>query len=57
MIEDYEKNTGEDDLSHVEEAYAAHSLNEGARPKELRKLLETNFSHRMMHHHVLQLTN
>jgi predicted SAM-dependent methyltransferase len=58
MIEDYEQNTGEDDLTHVEETYAAHRLNDGTRSdEELRNLLLSNFSHRMMHHHVFDESN
>lgn len=58
MIEDYERDTGEDDLTHVEETYTAHRLNNGARSdEELRNLLLSNFSHRMMHHHVFDESN
>ena len=58
MIEDYERNTGEGDLTHVEETFAAHRLNDRSRSDEdLRTLLLSNFSHRMMHHHVFDESN
>lgn len=58
MVEDYERNTGEDDLTHVEETYTAHRLNDETQSAEdLRKLLLNNFSHRMMHHHVFDESN
>jgi SAM-dependent methyltransferase len=61
MIDDYVRNVGEDDLSHVEESYAAYLLEHPkASPEELaafRGLLETNFTHRMMHHHCFDEFN
>jgi SAM-dependent methyltransferase len=58
MIQDYERDTGEDDLTHVEETYTAHRLNDGLRSdEELRNLLLSNFIHRMMHHHVFDESN
>jgi SAM-dependent methyltransferase len=57
MLRDYELGVGDDDLSHVEESYAAHIQNGGTDPDELRSLLMSNFSHRMMHHHVFDESN
>jgi SAM-dependent methyltransferase len=58
MVDDYERDTGEDDLTHVEEVFQAHRLNDLSRPDaELRDLLLNNFSHRMMHHHVFDELN
>lgn len=58
MTEDYRNNVGEEDMTHVEETFAAHRLNEASRSdEELRQLLLTNFEHRMMHHHVFNETN
>lgn len=58
MVEDFEKDMGEDDLTHVEETFAAHRLNAGhGSDEELHRLLMTNFSHRMMHHHVFDERN
>lgn len=58
MLEDFERDTAEDDLTHVEETFAAHRLNDPSRPdEELRSLLMNNFSHRMMHHHVFDELN
>jgi SAM-dependent methyltransferase len=58
MIDDYDRDTGEDDLTHVEETYVAHRLNDPSRSdQDLRELLLTNFSHRMMHHHVFSELN
>jgi len=58
MEDDYEHNMGEDDLSHVEEVFAAHYQNDPSRPaEELRALLMSNPSHRMMHHHAFDETN
>ncbi len=58
MIKDYELGMGEDDLTHVEEVFQAHRLNDGARSdEELRALLLSNPMHRMMHHHVFEEGN
>ena len=58
MIEDYERDVGEDDLTHVEEVFQAHRLNDRARPdEELRAMLLSNPTHRMMHHHVFEESN
>lgn len=57
MLRDYEIGVGEDDLSHIEESYAAHIQNKGSNPDQLRSLLISNFSHRIMHHHVFDESN
>jgi predicted SAM-dependent methyltransferase len=58
MLADYERQIGEDDLTHVEEVFQANRLNEGAgSDEELRALLMSNFSHRMMHHHTFDDVN
>jgi SAM-dependent methyltransferase len=58
MVQDFERDTGEDDLTHMEETLVAHRLNDPSRSdEELRTLLLSNFSHRMMHHHVFNETN
>lgn len=56
--DDFRNAVGEDDLTHVEETFAAHSLNGGSRCNdELRDLLLNNYQHRMMHHHVFDEMN
>jgi predicted SAM-dependent methyltransferase len=58
MIEDYERQTGEDDLTHVNEVFEAHRLNkQSGSDDDLYALLMNNFSHRMMHHHVFDESN
>jgi len=58
MLDDYERNTDEHDLTHVDEVYEAHRLDK--RPgsdEETRSLLMNNYNHRMMHHHVFNEVN
>jgi predicted SAM-dependent methyltransferase len=58
MFDDYERQMGEDDLTHVDEIFRANRLDGGAGSDEdLRALLLDNFNHRMMHHHVFDETN
>jgi SAM-dependent methyltransferase len=58
MIEDYERGTGEDDRSHLEETFAAHCFDNPERTdEETHDLLLKNFEHRMMHHHVFNEWN
>ena len=58
MIEDYERGTAEDDLTHVEETFAAHCFDNPERTdEETHALLLRNFEHRMMHHHVFDEWN
>jgi SAM-dependent methyltransferase len=56
MLADYEKQTGEDDLTHVEEIYEARRPR-GEATEELRSVLLSNYSHRKMHHHVFDEVN
>ncbi len=56
MLEDFEQNVGEDDLTHVEETVTACSGMWGTE-EEHRRSLRANFSHRMMHHHVFDEAN
>lgn len=58
MQEDFHRGVGEDDLTHVDEIFAAHRRNESSRSdEELRALLLNNYEHRMMHHHVFDEVN
>ena len=58
MQKDFYNGVGEDDLTHVEETFAAHRLNEGSQSDEdLRALLLNNYKHRTMHHHVFNEVN
>lgn len=58
MLEDYERNTDENDLTHVDEVYEASRLDKRERSdEETRSLLLNNFNHRMMHHHVFNEVN
>lgn len=59
MVQDFEQNIGENDLTHVEETVQGQRLDGlGAVPAvDLQKLLQDNFSHRMMHHHVFHKEN
>jgi len=55
MREDYENNTGEDDLTHLPEILALHDLemDEGAgSPERFYLRCINNLSNRTMHHHV-----
>ncbi len=46
MQEDFYNGVGEDDLTHVEETFAAHRLNENSQSdEELRALLLNNYEH------------
>jgi SAM-dependent methyltransferase len=56
MLEDYEKQTGEEDLTHVEEIFEARRV-KGCADEDLRTVLMTNFSHRKMHHHTFDEVN
>jgi SAM-dependent methyltransferase len=56
MLEDYERQMGEDDLTHVDEIFEARRL-QGCASEELREVLMTNFSHRKMHHHTFDEVN
>ena len=55
MIEDYEKNIGENDLTHVPEILALHDLTKdkpAGSPEEFRRRCLDNVSNRAIHHHV-----
>jgi SAM-dependent methyltransferase len=58
MIDDYEKDIGEDDLPHVEETFTANRFNDPTMTdEEFMDLLTSNFHHRMMHHHCFDESN
>lgn len=58
MVEDFYNGVGEDDLTHVEETFAAHRLNdESQSDEELRVLLLSNYKYRTLHHHVFDEVN
>jgi hypothetical protein len=58
MLEDYERNTGEDDLTHVDDVYESSRLYKPERSdEETRSVLLNNFNHRMIHHHVFDEVN
>lgn len=58
MLEDFRNDVGEDDLTHVEETFAAHRFNDGSQSdEELHGLLLGNYKHRTMHHHVFDEGN
>ena len=55
MIEDYENNVGEDDLTHLEEILSLHDLQRdpGAGTIEaFRERCQANYKYRAIHHHV-----
>ena len=60
MMEDYESNMGEDDLSHFPEILELHYLSmdlPAGSPKEFRERTLKNLSNRCMHHHVFDERN
>lgn len=58
MLEDFERDTGEDDLTHVQEILVGQSFDSppGFEEESL-KILLSNFEHRKMHHHVFDEAN
>jgi SAM-dependent methyltransferase len=58
MLEDWRRDVGEDDKTHIEEMYSLHdfSLSPMA-PKALRAALDDSFRSRCVHHHVFDETN
>lgn len=55
---DFERHTGEDDLTHLEEILALHDLRWDTRagtPDEFRARSERNAANRCLHHHVFDL--
>jgi SAM-dependent methyltransferase len=60
MIEDYERDTQEDDLSHLPEILQAHDLSmdlAAGSVDEFRSRSLNNFTNRCLHHHVFNETN
>jgi SAM-dependent methyltransferase len=60
MIEDFERNTQEDDLSHLEEILNCHDLKMDAAAgtlENLRRRSLDNFGNRCLHHHVFDEHN
>jgi len=55
MIEDFERVTGEDDLTHLDETLALHDRDRDAEPDDQAAWTATrrdNFRTRVLHHHV-----
>lgn len=60
MLEDFERNTGEDDLTHLPEILALHDLSmtpEAGTLEQFRQRSLSNVSNRCLHHHVFDQTN
>ncbi len=60
MIADFESNTQEDDLSHLEEILSLHDLKKdraAGTVEDLRRRSLCNFENRCMHHHVFDEHN
>jgi SAM-dependent methyltransferase len=62
MIEDYARNIGEDDTTHIPEVLRLHDLEQDGTLKthsldELRARSTSNFSNRILHHHVFDEKN
>ena len=60
LIEDYSKDRGEDDLTHLEEILKLHDLNIDKPAGSLKQFKDrslNNFYNRGMHHHVFNETN
>lgn len=59
LLEDFHRDTGEDDLTHVDEVVALHDPGPGrgaGEPRLTRASLLDNATHRTMHHHVFDAT-
>ncbi len=56
MLKDFERSTGEDDLSHFDEVYTPPAKPSKA-ADEIRELLWNNVANRMIHHHVFDEFN
>ena len=58
LVSDFERQTGEHDLSHLDEVLSLHDLRldpaAGTRP-EFERRCRDNFRHRCLHHHVFDL--
>jgi SAM-dependent methyltransferase len=60
MFDDFEQNTGEDDLTHLPEILEKHDLDRdigGGTPEGFHKRSLNNFSNRCLHHHVFDENN
>jgi SAM-dependent methyltransferase len=62
MLDDYARNTGEDDTTHVAEVVQLHDLSidgflKTGTLEEFQARCENNLSNRMMHHHVFDESN
>jgi SAM-dependent methyltransferase len=60
MFDDFEGDTGEDDLTHLEEILDKHDLRRdvaAGSPQDFQKRSLENFSNRCLHHHVFDETN
>jgi ubiquinone/menaquinone biosynthesis C-methylase UbiE len=58
LIEDYQRNVGEDDLSHLDEVISKHNLKKDKTISDLAQHIERtkqNPVNRIMHHHVFDL--
>jgi len=60
MLEDYDRNIGEDDLSHLPEILANHDLTRdpgAGTPEQFEQRCHDNINNRCLHHHVFDETN
>ena len=60
MLQDFERGTGEDDLTHLPEILAQHDLRfdpAAGTPEQFRARSLNNFSNRCLHHHVFDEHN
>jgi SAM-dependent methyltransferase len=58
LLDDFEKNVGEDDLTHLEEVVKLHDFTRdllSKSPEEFRERCSKNFETRILHHHVFDL--
>jgi hypothetical protein len=55
LLDDYEKDIQEDDMTHLEEIVALHEHQQGATPESIRRENIDNFRTRSMHHHVFDI--
>jgi SAM-dependent methyltransferase len=60
MLEDFDRNVGEDDLTHLQEILEKHDLDMdagGCTSEQFRQRSLNNFSNRCLHHHVFDKKN
>ena len=60
MLEDFTRNTQEDDLTHLEEILSLHDLKmdpAAGTPDNFRERSLRNFENRCLHHHVFDVHN